>query len=58
MRKIRSLKKKVSVSEKKLSALIPIRKLDLGFDSRYRNLVLVALHTTVRPATLELNAEQ
>ena len=27
----------VSVSEKKVSALIPIPKLDLGFGSRYQN---------------------
>ena len=39
-------KKKVSVSEKKISAPNPIPKLDLGFGSRYRNLVSVAHHTT------------
>jgi hypothetical protein len=36
------LKKKVSVSEKRISAPKPIPKFDLGFGSRYRNLVLVA----------------
>ena len=41
MRKnIKNLKKKnISVSEKKVSAPIRIPKLDLGFGSRYQNLV-------------------
>jgi hypothetical protein len=33
--------KKVSVSGKKISAPIPIPKLDLGYGSQYQNLVLV-----------------
>jgi hypothetical protein len=37
------MKKKVSVSEKKVSATILIPKLDLGFGSRYRNLVYLGI---------------
>ena len=33
---------KISVSDKKVSALIPILKLDLGFGSRFRKLISVA----------------
>ena len=35
-------KKKVPASEKKVSAMIPIPKLDHGFGSQYRNVVSVA----------------
>ena len=42
-----NLKKWVSVSGKKISAPIPIPKLDLGFGSRYRNLVSVIHHFVV-----------
>ena len=38
---LKYFEKKVSVSEKKVSALIPIPKLDLSFGSRYPNLILV-----------------
>ena len=39
--------KKVLVSEKIISALIPIPKLDLGFGSRYLNLVSVVHYCAV-----------
>ena len=42
MRKFEKVKKKSFSFEKKVSALIPIPKLDLGFGSQYLKLVSVA----------------
>ena len=41
------LKKKVFVSVRKVSVPIPISKLDVGFGSRYRNLVSVVHYSTL-----------